>query len=241
MAFRNSQQARVYFGPLALSTYTRSVSTNGSLAMLDVTCLTDTDFAFIPGIGSSTFSAAGPLDSSAAAGSQFITITGELGNTSNTPVTYLPLGTDGAVCWLINTLETQFTTPVSVTGTSDWTMEAVTTDETDVKGVVLENNATLTATADGTANNNGAATSNGAVAHLHVTAWSGLTSDDIIIEGSATGAFGGEETTIVTFTQVTGLTSQRVEVTGTVPQYLRVADTIVGTGSITRTVAISRR
>ena len=84
-------------------------------------------------------------------------------------------------------------------------------------------------------------TANGGVAHLHVSAFSGLTSDVITIEHSVNGSTSWA--TLVTFATITGVTSERVVVApGTsVRQYLRVVDDVTGTGSITRFVAFSRR
>jgi len=241
MAFRSSKQARVYVGSLAAAAYARSASTSGAAEMLEVTTLADADKAFVPGLASSTFSVDGPLDSDGSAGSQFATIAGLQQAANATVVTYMPLGTDGAA-WLIESHQTDFETMASVSGTVDWSMQAQTTGISDIDGVILENNTTVTTDTDGTANTGPVGgTANGAVFHLHVTAFSGLTSDDIIVEGSTSGAFAGEETTVATFTQVTDVTSERVAVTGTVPRYLRVVDDVTGTGSVTRLVAASRR
>lgn len=240
MAFRNAQQARLYVGILSAAAYARSVDVNSSTGMLDTTTLADKARAFIPEMEESgSFSVSGPLDVDGSANGQFDAIADVKASETPTPITFLPLGTDGHA-WLIKGNETDIQLSNAIGQTADYTMTAQTHGIHDMAGVVLSD-ATVTADTDGATNNNGAATSNGAVAHLHVTAYSGLTSDAIIIEGSATGAFAGEESTIVTFTTVTGLTSQRVEVTGTVPRYLRVADDVTGTGSITRFVAISRR
>lgn len=241
MAFRNAQQSRVYVGILSAAAYARSVDVNSSTGMLDTTTLADTARAFITDIEEAgTFSLSGPLDVDGTSNGQYDAIADVKAATTPTPITFLPLGTDGAA-WLIKGNETDIQLSNAVGQTADYTMSAQTHGQHDYRGVVLENNTSVTADTDGSSVDNGAATSNGAVAHLHVTAYSGFTSDAIIIEGSATGAFAGEETTIVTFTTVTGLTSERVEVTGTVPRYLRVVDDVTGTGSITRFVAISRR
>lgn len=241
MAFRSAQQARVHVGHFAAAAYTRSASTDSSTEQHDVTTLADTAKVFIPGHESSAFALAGPLDLDASADAQYDAITDLKGATSPTPITYMPLGTDGAV-WLVEADQTEFSTTTSVGGTADWTMSAQTTGQTDFDGVVLENETTVTVDTDGTAHTGPVGgTTDGAVAHLHVSAFSGFTSDDIIIEGSTNGLFAGEETTVVTFTQVTGIGSERVAVTGTVPRYLRVVDDVLGTGSITHTVAVSRR
>lgn len=241
MSFRNAQQARIYLAHLGLSTYARSAGVSSPTDQLDVSCLTDTARAFIPGQRTSTFQAAGPLDVDPASNALHDTLADFAANsTAATPITYMPLGTDGAA-WLIEAWNVDLTESASVTATVDWSLSAQTTGVTDVNGVILSNNATVTTDTDGSTVDNGASTAQGAVLHLHVTAYSGLDSDDIIVEQSATGAFSGEETTLATFTQVTGLTSQRLTVTGTVARYLRVADDVTGTGSITRLVAISRR
>lgn len=240
MTFKNSQQSRAYIDTLAAACYARNVAANSNTTMHDVTVLCDEERNFIPGSDDSGFSLDGPLDTDGSADAQAAIMSGLKGASSPTPITYMPLGTDGAA-WLVEADSTDFTVSTDVGSTADWSMTAQTTGMTDFAGQILENNTSVTTDTDGSNLDNGAATSNGGVAHLHVTAYSGLTSDDIIIEGSATGSFGGEETTIATFTQVTGTTSERVVVTGSVPRYLRVVDDVTGTGSITRLVAFARR
>lgn len=241
MAFRNAQQARVYLAHLALSSYSRSAGATADTDMLDVTCLDDTAREFIPGLTTSTFNAAGPLDVDPTSNLLHDTVQDFRENsTTATPITYMPLGTDGAA-WLFEGWNTELTESSPIAGSTDWTLAAQVSGVTDFNGVILSNNATVTTDTNGSAVDNGAATSNGAVLHLHVTAYSGLTSDAILVQQSATGSFGGEETTLASFTSVAGLTSERKVVTGTVARYLRVVDDVTGTGSITRLVAISRR
>lgn len=241
MAFRNAQQARVYVGILSAAAYARSVDVSSSTEMLDTTTLADEERNFITGQEETgTFSIAGPLDVDGSANGQFDAIADVKAATTPTPITFLPLGTDGGA-WLIHGNQVDLNLVNALGATADWSMSATTHGQHDCNGVLLENAVTVTTDTDGTTLDNGAATTNGAVLHLHVTAYSGLTSDAITVEASTTGAFGGEETTLASFTSVTGLTSERVVVTGTVPRYLRVVDDVTGTGSITRTVAISRR
>lgn len=241
MAFRNAQQARVYVGILNASCYARSVDASSATEMLDVTTLCDRARAFIPGDEEAgTFSVAGPLDVDGSTNGQFDAIAAVKADITPTPITFLPLGSDGAA-WLMEANQDGLSITAAVGATADWSMSAQTHGRHDMNGLLLEEAVAVTIDTDGTTLDNGAASTNGAVFHLHVTAYSGLTSDDIIVEGSTTGAFFGEETTVASFTSVTALTSERVEVTGTVPRYLRVADNVTGTGSITRTVAVSRR
>lgn len=240
MAFRNAQVARIYVGALRASAYARTGSATSPTDMHDVSVLEDTAKEYIVGQNTSTFTAAGPLDGSGATDGQADLLATFKAASSPTPITFMPLGTDGAA-WLMAGLATSFDGTTGTAQSVDWSLSAQTDGATDQNGLLIENNTTVTADTDGTALNNGAGTTQGAAFHLHVTAFSGFTSDDIIVEGSTTGSFGGEETTIATFTQVTALTSERVVVTGTVPRYLRVVDDVTGTGSITRTVAVSRR
>ncbi len=240
MAFRNSQQARVYAGILAAAAYARTASTDSSVDMHDVTVLTDKEKVFVVGPNTGTFSIAGPLDVDGSANGQFDAFATQKDSSAATPITYLPLGTDGHG-WLIDAFHTQLDTAASHSAAADWTLASQVTGQVDTAGILLENDTTVTVDTDGTAVDNGAASTQGAVFHLHVTAYSGLTSDAIIVEGSATGSFGGEESTVATFASVTELTSERVVVAGSILRHLRVVDDVTGTGSITRLVAVSRR
>jgi len=245
MAFRAGKSARIYVDYLHASAYARSVDIGSNTDMVDVSTLADDDKAFIPGQRTGSFSINGPLDVDGSSQSQFDSFADQVGADDPVPVTYLPLGADSDddySAWLVETNQTQLMTSAAVAGSADWAMTGQPTGEVDMQGVILENNTTVTEDTDGTAHTGpSGGTSDGAVFHLHVTAYSGFTSDAIIVEGSTSGSFAGEETTIATFTSVTGLTSERVEVTGTVPRYLRVVDDVTGTGSITRLVAVSRR
>lgn len=242
MSFKNAQNSRVYLAQLGLSSYARSAGETVTVDMIDTSVLTDTSKQSIPGQNTSTFNAAGPLDVDPTSNALADTLADFKANaTLATPLTYMPLGTDAGTAWLteawLNTLE--FTSPLG--GTTDYTLSVQTTGETDHNGVILSNNVAVTADTNGSSTDNGAGTTNGAALHLHVTAFSGFSSDVIIVQQSTTGSFGGEETTLATFATVTGVTSERVVVTGTVARYLRVKDDVTGSGSITRLVAVSRR
>lgn len=237
MAFRSATKSRVYLAGFGLHAYLRTAGESAMVDMHDITVLDDTAKEFLPGLSTGTFTASGPLDASNAAVAT-LDLAKALGTTAM--LTWAPVGDDGAV-QLFTAYSVDITKQSSVTGTIDWSMQAQVADDLDINGVVLENNTTVTVDTDGTAVDNGAATSNGAVFHCHVTAYSGLTNDIITIEGSATGSFTGEETTVATFSTFSGTGGNRQEVTGTVPRYLRVVDNVTGTGSITRFVAAARR
>ena len=241
MSFRNGQQVRCFIGMVPAHAYLRSLGGSSSTDMLDTTVFRTVDNApvrartFIPNTDTSTFQCAGPLDTDATSNGQYDALTDLKG--SQAPITILPLGTDGGA-WLVDGIETDISFPTGISQTSDWSLTAQTTGATDINGVLVEDHVTVTIDTNGTALDNAAATTNGAVAHLHVTAFSGFTDDVITIEDSANNLAWA---TIGTFTTVTGRTSERLVIAGTVRRYVRVVDNVTGTGSITRTVALSRR
>lgn len=247
MSFTAGYKSRLYYGHIGLSTYSNQAESTVSINALDVTTFGDNgNKRMIAGQESGAMSASGPLEMTATAFATRIAILQTIEASSPIPFTYFPFGTDiDGAAHLFAVRQSAFTPSSTLDDAAQWSGEFVADGVIDMNGTLLST-ATITADTDSTAHNNGAATTNGAVFHLHVTAYSGFTSDAIIVEGSATGAFAGEETTIATFTTQTAATfalggSQRLTVTGTVPQYLRVADDVTGTGSITRTVAVSRR
>lgn len=107
-------------------------------------------------------------------------------------------------------------------------------------GVALAVPTSFTNTANGSAVNNGTSSVNGGAGFLHVLQAAGSDTYSIVIEGSATGAFGGEETTLATFTaDASALTSERVSISGTIPQYVRWKATRTGSAGDTVQLAIS--
>jgi hypothetical protein len=69
---------------------------------------------------------------------------------------------------------------------------------------------------------NAAATTNGGVAFLHLLGAAASDTYSFRVEASTTGAFGGEETLLGTFSlNASSLGSERLALTGTIPRYLR--------------------
>lgn len=239
MAFVPSYKSRVLLGALNLSCEIRNMSIDSTTDMLDVSTICDTAKAYIPGMDSGSFSADGPLDVSSSTNDPFDILTDF--KATGLPLTYAPRGlATGTEVLLADTLESNYTSSNTPTGTADFSLSAQVTGGVD-SGVSVEDLTAITATGNGTARDLTAASTNGGVAHIHVTAFSGLTSDVVTIEQSANGTTGW--TTLVTFASVTGVTSERVVVApGTsVARYLRVVDTVTGTGSVTRAVSFARR
>lgn len=238
MAFVASLKSRLYVGTLAFAQYTRGFSFTADSMMLDVTTLVDTARKFIPGQTTGTASMDLLLDSDATAGGEFAL----LATWQGTPqvVTLLPSGTTrGAECWnlLGNQSQVSMSTPVGDVVSAAVSIQC---DGPADAGVVLDPETAITADTNGASVDNGAATSNGGVAHLHVTAFSGLTSNSVIVEHSTNDSVWA---TLGTFTLATGTTSERLVIAAgtTVNRYLRVRDDVTGTGSCTRIVTFARR
>jgi hypothetical protein len=234
-----SYESRAFLHFLNLSCYSRGFQMDDTTAGLDVTTLCEKPKAFIVGQRSGSVSLNGPLDTDATANGFDDAMNDMRGGTY--PFTYVPGPiAAGALVLMGNSIQTNLTRSATQTTSVDWSATATITGGVDA-GAAIENDTTITVDTSGTAQNNGAATANGGVAHLHVSAFSGLTSDVITIEHSVNGSTSWA--TLVTFSTVTGLTSERVEVAAgtSVRQYLRVVDDVTGTGSITRFVAFSRR
>ncbi len=107
-------------------------------------------------------------------------------------------------------------------------------------GVALAVPVSFINTSTGSAVNNGAATSRGGTAFLHVLQAAASDTYSISIEGSTTGAFAGEQTTLATFTlNATALGSEYQALAGTIPQYTRWKATRSGTTGNTVRIAVS--
>jgi hypothetical protein len=107
-------------------------------------------------------------------------------------------------------------------------------------GVALAVPVSFTNSTNGTGVNNGAASSNGGAAFLHILQAAGSDTYTIVIEDSNTGAFGGEENTIGTFTlDASELGSERLALSGTIRQYVRFKATRTGSTGDTVRLAIA--
>lgn len=236
MAFVPSYKSRIFVGSLGWHAYATGFDFNDAVDMLETTVLQDTSKRFIPGSEGGALNVATNLDTATSGNfAAFNTWKG-------TPQveTLLWAGTTaGSECLMVLANQSSFTVSSPVNGVV--TAQGVQTADggTDF-GVVLDPETAITANGTTTAINNGGATTNGGVAHLHVTAFSGLTSDTILVEHSTDNS---TFTTLGTFTVVSGTTSQRLVIAPgtTVNQYVRVRDTVVGTGSCTRIVTFARR
>jgi hypothetical protein len=240
MAFQTAQKSRVLLGKLHLSGYAKGVDSDANVTVLDTTSLVDTAYTSIPGQDTSTFDLDLMLDTDTTAGGEWDVLT-TWKSTQPQVLSFAPVGlTTGSPAILVNALQGQMTPSSPAAGLVMVSVSAQTDGYTDI-GVVVEDLTAVTTDTTGTARDGAAASSNGGVAHIHATAFSGLTSDVVTIEHSVDGA--GSWATLVTFATITGTTSERVVVAPatTVRRYLRVVDDVTGTGSVSRQVSFARR
>jgi hypothetical protein len=240
MAFKSAQSSRVLLGSLNYTSYATSAAFSSTSDALEVSTLIDTAKKFIAGQTQATFNVDVILDTDTTTGGLWSNLT-SLETTPASPLSWAPSGlTTGSECWLISALATSISATAPVGGVVTAQLQIIADDGFD-PGLVVEDLTAISATANGTARDQTTATTNGGVAHLHLTAFSGVTSTAITIEHSVDGATAWA--TLVTFTAATGLTSERVVVAAgtTVRRYLRVVDTLTGTPVYTRSVLFARR
>ena len=228
----SAHKSRLLLGDFSLSSKVNQVSNAWAAEQLDVTTLADAEKNFIPGVDSSTFSMSGFYD--LATHSDLTAWTGE------NPLTFFPHGDAvSSQCLIQSALRATFEPGVSVMGVVSFDLGAQTTGPTDL-GVGLHALGAETATANGTIVDNAASTANGAVGSLHVTAFTGFTQIVVDVRHS-TDNFGVNDNSLISFTTVTGVTSEIKAATGTVQRYVRVIWTATGTGSCTFGVGFARR
>jgi len=240
MAFKNAQSSRVLLGALNYSGYATNVSFDLTQDALEVTTIIDTAKKYIVGATQASYSIDVNLDTDTTAGGLWSNAT-TFKTTQPSPLSYAPSGlTTGSEVWLVGALESMFSSQSTNDGLVTASVAGIADGSYD-PGLVVEDLTSISATANGTARDQTTATTNGGVAHMHLTAFSGVTSSIVTIEHSVDGATAWA--TLVTFAAATGLTSERVVVAAgtTVRRYLRVVDTLTGTPIYTRSVSFARR
>ena len=241
MAFKNAQQSRVLIGTAAYSGHARSFSLMETQVTHDVSTLADTAKQLIVGQNSATLDVGIVLDTDTTLNGPWAQATAAKGSATDVPVSYFPAGSVTlSEVFLVAAIETTFETMSTASGTVDGKLSALVDGQADA-GVSLEDLTAIVATGNGTARDLTASSAVGGVAHIHVTAFSGFTNNVVTIEHSVDGATAWA--TLVTFATVTGTTSERVTVASgtTIRRYLRVVDTVTGSGSCTRQVSFARR
>lgn len=240
MAFVSAQKSRLLLGDFNFSPVTAQASSDWPSDMLDTTTLNDTAKAFIVGQDTSTFTLSGWLDVDATANAHFDQMNDLKSATATEPLTWAPGGLVlGTGLQMAGVWESSFATGSQVADKVTFSLGAQTSGPTEF-GYSLHDLSAETVDGDGTGVDfTDVTTTSGAAAHLHVTAYSGLTSAVITVADSAT--LGGVYATIGTFATVTGITSERLIIAGTIRRYVRYSIDVTGTGSVTFAVSFARR
>ena len=236
MAFTPGFNSRFFVGSQRWSVYARNIDAGVTVEQYDTSCLEDRAQVFLNGRTNGSVSLAMMLDM--VGSGQFA-----LATTWEATPQPLTIGYDGcalsAVAWMVlgNKSGSTISSPINDVVTADVQVQP---DGGVDWGLVLAAEEAIADDTNGTSVDNGASTANGGVAHLHVTGFTGLTSDDIIIEHSANNSTWA---TLGTFATVTGVGSERLTIAAgtTVNRYLRVVDDVTGTGACTRAVRFARR
>ncbi|MBL8162625.1 MAG: hypothetical protein JNJ61_11615 [Anaerolineae bacterium] len=207
--------------------------------MHDVTAFADAVHAFIPGVRRIAVDHFGYLNTAAAKShpvlkgiSIYGVVSVFLGQNASPAV--------GDPVYSMQTRQTAYTTLPEIEKYVPFTAQFAAVGFADGWGIALAAPTSFTNTTTGAAQDNGASSSKGAAAFLHVLQASASDTYTIIIEGSSTGAFAGEQTTVMTFTlNGTVLDSERVSNGGTIPRYVRWKATRSGAVGNTVKIAIS--
>lgn len=239
MAFTPGIDSRYYVGPLRFSVFGNSLDVNLTCNQLETSSHEDRAMVFINGQKTGSASINMMLDTAYATTSQFTTLNTWQGTPQ--PIT---IGLQGvaiaSTVWMMLGNQSSVDFGSTVSGLVESSVSIQPDGPVDW-GQVIAAEAAVTADGNGTAVDGGAASSNGGVAHIHSTAFSGLTSNAVTIEHSVDGSTSWA--TLASFTTTTAVGYERVEVAAgtTVRRYLRVVDDVTGTGSHTRLVAFARR
>lgn len=229
MAATPGYKTRIYNGDFDLSAKLADVSPTVEVAMLDVTTFSETAHRFIAGQDSATFSCQGFVDAASDADTAAWT--------DVQPFTFCPTGsTIGYPAVLINALRSSYEIGSEVAGVNSFTINGQ-SDAQIGYGVSLHDLTAETSDGSATSVDNAAATTAGGFAHLHVTAFSGLTDAIVTVEDSANNSVWA---TIGTFATVTAATSERIAISGTIRRYTRATVDVTGTGSVTYACFLSR-
>lgn len=238
MSFVHSKSSRVLVNDRHLSGSLSGFSLVHSRAMGTVTSLLDEGAKFIPGLLNGSLSLNGRFESGT--GNIHETINSAEGVDNGLLVTALPDGfTVGQPAYIAESDLSSYGVTAPVADVVNLTAEAQPDDGVDW-GVSLHAHTSETGTGTEASVDNVSSSSNGGVASLHVTSVSGTSPTlDVTVQHSPDDSTWAD---LVSFTQATAQTSERVTVSGTVDRYVRESHTVGGTSpSFTYAVAFARR
>lgn len=236
MTFAHSKNSRVFANERHVSAQLTGWSVGHTRQYGEATTIVDEGAKFIPGIMTGSLGLQGLFDSAQFLESEAAAAMGVVDN--GLLVTVCPYTTAlGARAMFCPSDPESVAVDAALAATVTLAVDTVPDALVDM-GVVLHDHTAETADANGSSVDRTAATLNGAGASLHVTAYSGLTDAVIKIQHSTNNSTWAD---LITFTTVTGVTSEFKQVTGTVNRYVRATWDVTGTGSATFLVALGPR
>lgn len=214
-------QARTYVGEFDLSTYLTEVSVSRSRDTIDVTTMNpgtsvDHDKEFMSGMGTGEVSLGGLLDFETGASDEIIAA---VMDGSEQVITVSPQGATviGQRAKLVLGLQTA--APINMSPTEAVSFSSSRTGTGAVSGgIILKEHGQESSVGNSAGVDNAALTDFGAVGHLHVVEFDGTDATIKITDSVDEGVYAD----LISFTQVTDVTSERVAATGTVNRWARV-------------------
>lgn len=246
--FRHGKNTVVLAKEYNLSAYLNSVSAANAVETPETTTFSATDRSYISGHTEGTVSFEGLFDGTTNGVTVGATADGidkilsdALGSSTNTVMTVSnDGGAFGRRAVLLEAISTSYEVTSPLTDVVAISGGANANDGLEY-GVWLTYDTAYTSTTNGTAVDNSASSARGSVANLHVTTNTRSTAVTVKVQHSTDNSVWAD---LITFASVSAstLTSERKTTTGTVNRYVRVQVTpTAGTGSITLSVAFSRR
>jgi hypothetical protein len=234
MAAVHGSKGSVLLDEFDVSSYFTQASVVKQAQTVNVTTFGNDDKLYIAGQGSGSLSLNGVWDGDA--GAVDATLEAALGTDTVITVGIGGSATLGGPAILLQALNTGYQIRPTVTDAVRITAGATANGGVRVAGVFLQPLEAETTTFNGTSVDNGASSAFGGVGHVHVTAFSGNTAT-VKIQDSANDADWAD---LITFTEIAGVGSERLSVSGQVDQYLRFAITADDFTSMTIACSFAR-
>lgn len=238
--FRHGKNVRIFVDEYDFSAYFNDMSASTTVDTAETSAFGTSAKTYIPGHKDGTVSLSGMFEGTADTGTDDF-FSSVLGSSTKQQVIIAPEGhANGTRAIALQADSTSYEASSPIGDVVQASVEFQSNEGVE-HGVILSSGSAITATGNGTSVSNGAATTNGGVGFLSVPANDRNGAITVKIQQSADDS---TFTDLITFTAVSTETPtfERVEVTGTVQQYLRVNYTVAGSsGSATPVVAFTRR
>ena len=230
---------QVLVGGYELTGDSNSITVSDKRDMIDATAFADDVHQFIPGKRAASLDHAGYLDA-ATAGSHPVLKGAAVSGTVSVILGQNTDPTEGDPMFSLPVLQGKYGTTPAQDNVIPFAAMFNNASDLGGWGKALAVPVSFTNSSNGSAVDNGVSSSNGGAAFLHVLQAAASDTYTLTVEGSTSGAFAGEETTLATFTlDAAALGSERVAITGTIPRYTRWKATRSGSAGDTVQISIN--